>query len=234
MSGETSTYQAFRSKTARERYLAYYEKAESVWPVASEFIEVPTPLGVTFVRATGPADARPLVLLPAGNSTSQGWYPLIGGLSSRFRTYAVDAIYDVGRSVPSADVRGGAAAVRWLDGLADTLGLDEPFGLAGISIGASVTAEYGLHAPQRVSRACWISPASVAGPVSRAFIWRALTCIVPLRSSYESYVRWMMPDLAKRTSEFDDLVDGLLLARACYGAAPRVNPRELTDGEPLR
>lgn len=231
MSGETSAYRPFRSDAARDRYLKHYDAADASWPVSSEFMEVPTPLGVTFVRATGPKDGKPLVLLPAGNSSSQGWYPLISALSDRFRTYAVDAIYDVGKSVPSRDVRGGADAVKWIDGLTDCLGLDEPFGIAGISIGASVAAEYELHAPDRVARACWISPAAVVGPVSPAFVWRALTCVLPLRSSYERYVRWMMPDLVTRTAEFNQLVDGLLLARDCYGMAPRVNPRELTDDE---
>ncbi len=55
--------------------------------------------------------------------------------------------------------------------------------------------------------------------------------MLPLRGAYRNYVRWMMPDLSEDERELDTMVDGLLLARQCYGMAPKVNPRQLTDAE---
>lgn len=40
-----------------------YRALLRLWPVASEHLTVPTHLGETFVVASGPADAPPLVLL---------------------------------------------------------------------------------------------------------------------------------------------------------------------------
>jgi len=224
-------YRPFKSEEARERYLAYYDATANSWPVASEPRTVGTEYGDTFMRVTGPVDAQPLLLLPPGNAPSQAWYPMIAALSERFRTYALDAIYDVGRSVPSRPITGVPDVMQWLDSLLNELGMRHPVDLIGLSLGASITAEYTLHAPQRLRKVVWISPAAVTAPVSRGFITGALSCVLPLRGAYRKYVSWMMPDLAADERELDQMVDGLLLARQCYGMAPKVNPRQLTDAE---
>lgn len=224
-------YRPFKSDAARERYLAHYDETEKSWPVESESRTVGTEYGDTYMRVTGPEDAHPLLLLPPGNSPSQAWYPMIAALSERFRTYAIDAIYDVGRSIPSRPIKGSPDVMRWLDSLLNELGLQHTVDLAGLSLGASITAEYTLHAPQRLRKVVWISPAAVTAPVSRGFITGALSCVLPLRGAYRNYVRWMMPDLSEDERELDTMVDGLLLARQCYGMAPKVNPRQLTDAE---
>ncbi len=228
---ESAEYRPFKSDEARARYLAHYDATEKAWPVVSEALTVSTAYGDTFMRVTGPADAPPLLLLPPGNSPSQAWYPMIGALSERFRTYALDAIYDVGRSVPSRPIKGVPDVMAWLDSLLDNLGMRDPVDLMGLSLGGSITAEYVLHAPERLRKAVWISPAAVTAPVSRGFITGALSCVLPLRGAYRKYVRWMMPDLSADERELDQMVDGLLLARQCYGMAPKVNPRQLTDAE---
>ncbi len=94
-----SDYHPFRSPEAKEKYLKPDDEQAKLWPVASETTTVETSYGQTFVRISGKPDAPPLVLLPGGLGTSLMWVPNIEALSESYRTYALDNIYDVGRSV---------------------------------------------------------------------------------------------------------------------------------------
>ena len=85
--------------------------------------------------ATPSRKRRGLVLLPGGLSSSLVWRRLIAPLAGRLRTYALDAIYDVGRSVPARPVKDIDDLVGWLDGVLDQLGLDGSVHLMGLSFG---------------------------------------------------------------------------------------------------
>jgi pimeloyl-ACP methyl ester carboxylesterase len=112
-------FRPFRSAEARDRYLARYDATEKSWPVPFESRTVETDHGTTFARISGPSDALPLVLLPGGQSSSLVWRRLIEPLSARFRTYALDAIYDAGRSVPSRPMKDINGLMAWLDDVLD-------------------------------------------------------------------------------------------------------------------
>lgn len=214
----TQEFRPFTSQQARDRYLAHYEAQEKAWPVESEHRTVTTEQGTTFLRVTGPADAPPLVLLPGGQSTSLVWRWMIEPLSKRFRTYALDAIYDQGRSIPARPIRGVADLTAWLDAVLDALGLTEAVNMAGISYGAYATAEYALHAPHRLRKIVWVSPVMVAAPISQEFIDRLRPCAEPGREPLEAFCRWVMPSLAALGGpEIDNRVDEILLVRECYG-----------------
>ena len=74
MSEETlQEFRPFTSQQARDRYLAHYATLEKSWPVESENRTVTTEHGTTFMRVSGPADAKLLVLLPGGQSSSLVW-----------------------------------------------------------------------------------------------------------------------------------------------------------------
>ena len=94
-----SAYHPFRSAKAREAYLALYDQQAEHWPVPSETRMVETWYGQTFVRISGAMDAQPLVLLPGASVSSLMWMPHMEALSACCRTYAVDNIYDMGRSI---------------------------------------------------------------------------------------------------------------------------------------
>ena len=69
-----------------------------------------------------PGDAPPLVLLPGVNASSLMWLPNIAELSQNHRVYAVDNIYDFGRSVWKRPMRTAEDLVNWLDELFTQLG----------------------------------------------------------------------------------------------------------------
>ena len=92
----------YRSAAAQDRYLSFYDEiASKEWPLASEARMVPTSYGRTFVRVSGTDGAPALVLLPGEGATSLMWSLNVATLSAHHRTYAVDRIGDVGRSVAS-------------------------------------------------------------------------------------------------------------------------------------
>lgn len=215
---EARPFQPFRSDAARRRYLAHYETVEGLWPLDSETRVVEAEDGSTFMRISGPIDAPPLVLLPGATVTSLTWRTMIGRLSERFRTYALDAIYDSGRSVPAKRFAEVSDVNGWLDRVFDALSLSRDINLMGLSYGAYATAQYVLHAPQRVCKAVWLSPAMTVAPISRGFLTHLLPSIVPARAPLAAFTRWVMPDVASDTTAFNSLVDELYLARRCYGA----------------
>jgi pimeloyl-ACP methyl ester carboxylesterase len=211
-------FRPFTSQQARDRYLAHYAAREASWPVESETRTVVTEHGTTFLRVSGPVGAPPLVLLPGGQSTSLIWRWVIAPLSERFRTYALDAIYDQGRSVPARPMRGVADLTAWLDGVLDALGLTGGVYMAGMSYGAYATAEYALHAPRRLRKIVWIAPVMVAAPISQEFIERLRSCAGAGREPLEAFCRWVMPSLAALGGHaIDGRVDEILLVRECYG-----------------
>ena len=151
-------FRPFTSQTARDRFLAHLEILEQSWPVEHEGTTVQTRYGETFVRSSGPVDAPPVVLLPGGQSTSLVWRRLIRPLSARFRTYALDAIYDEGRSVPTRSVREVDDLRSWLDDVLDGLDLTDGIVMGGQSYGCYAAAEYALHAQERLAKLVWIAP----------------------------------------------------------------------------
>lgn len=211
-------FRPFTSQQARDRYLAHYDALEKSWPIESENRTVATEHGTTFLRVSGPADASPLVLLPGGQSTSLVWRRMIEPLSAQFRTYALDSIYDLGRSVPARPMRNVADLTAWLDDVLDALGLTDGVNMAGISYGAYATAEYALHAPRRLRKIVWVAPVMVAAPLSQEFVERLRPCAGPGREPLEAFCRWVMPSLAALGGpDLDRRVDEILLARECYG-----------------
>jgi len=227
-------YHPFKSASARDKYLSFYDAHAKEWPVPSETRTVETEEGKTFVRISGPADAPPLVLLPAGRTPSTCWMPLVESLAASHRTYAVDAIYDDGLSVSSRPIKTTEDAVTWLDRLFDALGLESEITLMGISFGGWLAAEYLLHAPQRLERVAWVSPAGVVAPMSGEFIARSMMCLIPSERTFRWVTRWIMADAAEREPEFfEDAVEEMALSEKCFKFRmwPGGGPRKLSDEE---
>lgn len=214
---ESPEFRPFTSQEARDRFLAHYDAVEKSWPIDFEGRMVRTTQGETFVRVSGPVDAPPVVLLPGGQSSSLVWKRLIEPLSARFRTYALDAIYDAGRSVPARAITDIAELTSWLDDVLDALGLADGVSMMGLSYGAYVVAEYALHAPRRLRKIVWVSPVMVAAPISQEFVDRLRPSVDPARERLEEFSRWLMPSLAATdTQEFDSRVESIMLIRESY------------------
>ena len=231
---ELSDHHPFRSAAKKERYLAHYDARAERWPVESETLMVDTSWGQTFIRVSGPTDAPPLVLLPGANATSLLWETNIEAFSREHRVYAVDNIFDFGRSVYIRNFTTPADFVSWLDELFDALGLEKT-NLAGLSYGGWIASEYALEHPDRVEKLVLIAPAATVLQFSVDFMKKGILCIIPLKHFVRSMMKWALADAANGTEEHrrmaEEAADNAWLGIRCFKPKQMVAPRILSDEE---
>lgn len=230
-----SPYHPFRSGAAKTRYLALYDSLAAEWPVPSDTATVSTSLGPTFVRVSGPERGPPLVMLHGAGGNSLQWRPNVAALSERYRTYAVDVIYDHGRSVYKRVPTGAGDLMTWLDDLFAGLGLSEGINLLGLSYGGWLAAQYALHAPERLDRIVLLAPAGTVLPLSFGWVRRAVLCALPARRFTASFLHWLLEDLANESEASRTLlereIDAAYLAIRSHKLTQLVNPSVLSDNE---
>jgi pimeloyl-ACP methyl ester carboxylesterase len=227
-------FHPFRSAEARAEYFAALERRERRWPIPSEDRVVETSWAKTFVRVNGPAGGPPLVLMHGAATNSVSWECNIQGLSERFRTYAIDNPYDVGRSVYVRDAKTVDDYVAWMDETFAALGLTDGLNLVGMSYGAWLTAKYMLAHPERLARAVLLVPALTVQNVRFVWVVRCLLSMLNRRLS-QNFARWTLRDAYEQGPRSRQLVeevadDGLALSKKCL-ARHVVLPTKLTDAE---
>jgi pimeloyl-ACP methyl ester carboxylesterase len=229
---EWPAHHPFRSAEAKAEYLAYYDTMAKRWPVAFECRNVATSYGQTFVRVSGPQNAPPLVLVPGANSTSLSWLPNIEALSQTNRTYAVDNIYDFGRSVYARPIHGPAGFVNWLEELLAALKLGDDTSLVGFSLGGWLAALCVLRFPDRLRKVVLLAPGATVLPIRRELWLRLILSRLPHPYFARSFMRWLLAgkDEPGRAPPYDGATH-ILLARRCFRPRRPVIPTVLADQE---
>jgi len=181
---ELNAYHPFRSPQAKERFLALYDEKAREWPVPSDTLTISTSYGQTFIRISGSDSAPPLVLMHGGGGNSLHWRPNISALSEHYQTFAVDNVYDFGRSVYIRPMKRTEDFVTWLDEVLEAIDLEYGVNMAGLSYGGWLTSQYALHQPERLGRVVLLAPAGTVLPLPGAGLrgQRSAPCrISPLR-----------------------------------------------------
>ncbi len=232
---EMPAYHPFRSAKAKRRYLEFYDAKAKAWPVNAETKVIDTSFGQTFVRISGPVDGQTLVLMHGANTTSLLWIPNIKALSESYRTYAVDNIYDSGRSVFTQKFKTPKDFVDWLDELFTSLELGDDINLMGLSYGGWLTSQYALHFPHRLNKIVLLAPAATVAPFGAGFIKHGIIGILPHRHFVKIAITWAVEDLAHKNEAgqkfVEDWVDHVFLALRCFKPKMLVSPTVLTDEE---
>ena len=232
---EMTPYHPFRSEKAKQRYLAFYDEIAKDWPVESETRMINTSYGQTYVRISGPVDAPPLVLMHGAGATSLSWMPNIKALSQSYRTYAVDNIYDFGRSVFTKKFKVPGDFVKWMDELFSTLDLGDNINLMGLSYGGWLTSQYAIMNPKKLDKIVLLAPAATVLPLGPGFLGPALLSILPHRHFVKKGVKSILADLLKKDEAgrlyFEKWVDHLDLGFRSFKPKMTVSPTVLTDIE---
>ena len=168
------SHHPFKSVCAKKRYLNHYDRRAESWPVPADTMTVPTSYGKTFVRVSGPADGPPLVLLPSTSANTLIWLPNVAALSKDYRVYAVDNIYDFGRSVYTREITSPTDLVDWLDDLFTQLELGDSINLMGLSYGGWLTSQYALNHPERLRKIVLLAPVATVHQLPGEWAWRAI------------------------------------------------------------
>jgi len=228
-----STYHPFRSEQAKEAYLSYYDKRAKGWPIPSETKMVDTSFGQTFVRISSPSDAPPLVLLPGSVFNSLMWIPNIEALSKEYRTYAVDNIYDCGRSIYTRELTSPQDFVQWLDELFTALDLDDNIRLMGLSYGSWLTHQYALQHSERLKKIVMLAhPAIVTANMEFGFRFM-LGFLSPNRLT--AFFHWLLKDTAQKDERsrilLDEIIGDVKLVTTCFKPKRTVVPKIVKDEE---
>jgi pimeloyl-ACP methyl ester carboxylesterase len=133
------------------------------WPVPAEHLRVPTREGETFVVASGPPDAPPLVLLHGSGSNTLMWAADVALWSEHFRVYAIDLIGEPGLSAPARPPLASGVYPLWFEDVLDGLGVTRA-SVVGVSLGGWLTLDHATRHPERVERLVLMTPAGVARP----------------------------------------------------------------------
>ena len=205
------------------------------WPVASETRVADTAYGPTFVRVSGSASTPPLVLLHGVSGNSLQWMPNIEALSKSFRVYAVDSIYDYGRSVYTRIIKNPDDYVVWLDELFGALGLRDSIHLMGLSYGGWLASQYALRFPQRLDKMVLLAPVGTVLPLRAEWILRAMLCALPHPYFTKRFMYWLLEDFVHRGAAsrrmVDEWAEESYIALRSFKPKRMVPPTILTDAE---
>ena len=115
----------FTSNEGRAAFLAAYDRVlAELWPVPYESVELPTRFGPTHAIVTGLPAAPSLLLLHGAGLSATSWYRNIATYADRFRTYALDTIFDSGRGRQTRLVHSRQDCAAWLGEVLDGLGAE--------------------------------------------------------------------------------------------------------------
>jgi pimeloyl-ACP methyl ester carboxylesterase len=139
-----------------ERYLQFLRR----WPVPNQQLRVRTREGETFVIASGPEGAPPVVLLHGGAANSAAWMGDIAAWAAHFRVYAVDLIGEPGLSAPSRPPLSSEAHALWLDDVLQALSLRQA-SFVGVSLGGWMALDYATRRSERVESLVVLCPGGI-------------------------------------------------------------------------
>ena len=232
---KTPPYHPFKSAKAKATYLALYDMRAKQWPVASTERTVSTSYGETFVRVNGSTGSPPLVLLHGIGGNSLMWLPNIEALSRHCNTYAVDNIYDCGRSIYTHLIKGPDDFTVWLDELFSALDLGHRINLMGLSYGGWLVSQYALRYPDRLDKIVLLAPAATVLPLRFAFFIRAVLCLLPHPIFTRRFIYWLMNDAVQQGNGAHTLVKEHAVeayaAIRCFKSKRLVNPTVLDDSQ---
>ncbi|MFH8596534.1 alpha/beta fold hydrolase [Streptomyces rimosus] len=150
----------YKSASGEQQLRQRYQEALAAWPVPAEHLRIPTREGETFVVASGPKEAPPLVLLHGAGANTSMWLGDIATWSRHFRTYAVDLIGEPGRSAPSRPPLASDAYAQWLDDVLDGLEIATT-AVVATSLGGWMALDHATRRPGRVTRLALLCPGGV-------------------------------------------------------------------------
>ncbi|MFE1591256.1 alpha/beta fold hydrolase [Nocardia sp. NPDC058705] len=210
----------YKSDEGRRLIHQRYRERLDAWPVPREELRIDTGIGETFVVASGPADAPPLVVLHGSGANAITWRADIADWSSRFRVYAVDLPGEPGFSSPTRPALDTDATASWLDEVIDGLGLDT-VALAGMSLGGWTALDYVLRRPNRVTTLVLLCPGGL-GKHRYGWMVKAIGLWLLGRHSVRDMARII---LGFDGPEADPILDDVELTFAHFTPRPAALPR---------
>jgi len=158
-SSSSKVHTVFKSRYAQRSYLRAYDIAlKGLWGVPYDEKDIKTIYGNAHVIISGPANAKPLVLLHGMNASSTMWYPNIKDFSKTYRVYCIDFILEPGKSLSHGQIESTEDIVKWYDEVFDQLKINN-FSIVGASRGGWLALHLKFHAKHHITKLALLSPA---------------------------------------------------------------------------
>ena len=170
MSGIYKSAHGARAVEARYRLLL------RDWPVANRQLRVPTRHGETFMVASGPENAPPVLLLHGAGANAVMWMSDVAAFAAHFRVYAIDIIGEPGLSAPERPPLESEAYALWLDDVMQALSLART-SIVGVSLGGWLALDYATRRPRRVESVGLLCPSGV-GRQKMGFLFKAIPLLM--------------------------------------------------------
>ena len=206
----------FKSEHAANEVLTRYQEYLRLWPVPNEQLYIPTRQGRTFVVASGPENAPPVLILHGTMSNAAASMREVVTWAKEFRVYAIDIIGDAGLSAPSRPSFASDAHALWLSDVLDGLAVPSA-SLIGTSLGGWIALDFAIRLPKRVNSLVLITPGGVA---NKSILWWALPLLLlgpwgarKVRERIIGKFPEENSDEAKRFAEFTDAIFNGMLPR---------------------
>jgi pimeloyl-ACP methyl ester carboxylesterase len=154
-----SNMKVFASPKIEAEFTAAYDAALHEWPIRYDEVYIPTSFGETHVIISGPKDAIPVVLLNPGGGSVAIWRYNVEPLSQHFRTFAVDVIGEMNKSIPTRPITNYIDFTHWIVELFKGLNIKDAH-IIGNSNGGFFSLNIALHLPELVQKVVLVSPAA--------------------------------------------------------------------------
>lgn len=167
---------AFKSPEGKHAVLKLYDSLLEQWNMPNEKFNIDTRYGNTFVIASGPKTAPPIILLHGSAMNSIMWTKDAKEYSENFRVYAVDIPGEPGRSDEHQLPLAGEAYAEWLHDVYSALSIEKAY-LIGLSLGAWLAVKFSVHYPEKVEKLVLLCPGGI-GPQKASFPFKALAHMI--------------------------------------------------------
>jgi pimeloyl-ACP methyl ester carboxylesterase len=167
-----TTPSIYKSPAGEREIMALYDAVLARWPAPHTTARIATRHGGTFVVASGPDGAPPMILLHGSSSNAMSWVGDVAAYSRHFRVFAVDLPGEPGRSDPHRPSWAGPDFAEWLEDVLNGLNLPTA-SLLGISQGGWTALKFATREPGRVDKLALLAPGGVA-PMRVSFLLRTI------------------------------------------------------------
>lgn len=186
--------------------MAIYDIKLTQWPTPYETRYLDTSYGKVHVIISGPENGPPVLLLNAGQMAGWSWLTNVGALNEHYRTYAIDAIGEPGKSELSNIDHFPQNGAEWSDLLVeitDELGVEKAY-VVGASNGGFLALNYAIHYPERIKRMVLLGSMGLTPSTNENIMRIIFSQMFPLKWVQDNTIRWSFGDDPELRAQIDE------------------------------
>jgi pimeloyl-ACP methyl ester carboxylesterase len=196
----------YLSDNYKNQFISFYEKQMKEWPTPYKTKYIETRYGKAHVIIGGPQDAPPVILCHAGALPSWSWKYNIKEFNKYFRTYAIDAMGEVGKTElydVNKHTKDGKDIAELYKEIFNKLNIKQAH-LIGASYGGFIGTNIAIHHPELINKLVLIGPMGVTPATASTLLRITLLTIFPIKSVQNSFIDWMVAGDKDKTKEIID------------------------------